>query len=535
MSAPATLLAASPIPEGRRGRNSESSTLPLFFLFGVLKMLLQGGLTLLSVHAGYGIFRDELYYLVCARRLALGYVDQPPLVAVQALLADAMFGHEHLLLFRLLPSLAGALTVVLTGLIAQALGGSRRAVILSMLVMLTVPAFLATQSFLSMNAWDPVFWMMAVLAMLRLPAVPGATGWWLLLGAGAGLGLENKASAIFLIAAMLLGLALTPARYLLRQRGFLLAVGVTLLLALPNLLWQATHGWATWEWLKDVQHSDKDVVLPPARFLLAQVLLFSPFNLIVWLPGALWLLLGRTARPWRAAGALYWIFLLGMLLLHAKDYYLAPVYPLVFAAGAVFWTEWAEGSRLRSRAVSAAVAALVLVMPLNVLFAVPVLRPEVFQRVARGLHFQPMESEQHPASALPEFYADQLGWQELADDVSRVYRALPPAEQRETGIFAANYGQASAINVLGRPLGLPTAISGHQNYWLWGPDGYSGREMIVIATVPVAEVQKLYARCTVASEERNPFLMPWEQRSIYVCYDRKERFAATWDAQKLYR
>ena len=211
---------SSALPDRASSAARAGSILPLLVLFGAAKLLLQAAITLLSIHAGYGIYRDELYYLECGRRLAAGYVDQPPLVALQARIAELVFGYHHLLGFRLLPALAGAFTVMLTGLLASALGGNRKAAALAMLSVLTVPVLLATQSFLSMNAWDPVFWMAAVLAVLRLLAVPEARRWWVLLGTSAGLGLENKASALFLIAALLLALAATPARHLLRRRGF---------------------------------------------------------------------------------------------------------------------------------------------------------------------------------------------------------------------------------------------------------------------------------------------------------------------------
>jgi hypothetical protein len=535
MSTRAQPVLLSHVPEKKARRTRDEALWPLLLGFGAAKVLLQIAVTLLGMRAGFGMFRDEFYYLVCGHRLAAGYVDQPPLVAIQARLSELLFGYHHLVAFRVLPYLAGALTVMLTGLIADALGGTRRAVGLAMLFVLTVPVLVATQSFLSMNAWDPVFWMAMVLAMLHLLAVPEALGWWVLLGVGAGLGLENKASAMFLIAALLLALAATPARHLLRRRGFLLAAGITVLLALPNLWWQVAHGFPTWEWLQAVRHSDKDVLLSPARFAMAQVLMLSPIQLIVWLPGVLWLLFGRMARPWRSAGMLYVFFVLIMLALHAKDYYLAPIYPLCFAAGAVFWTEWAGNSTARHRLVTAGAAVVTLSIVITVPFAVPLLSPSQYVRYSRFMRFAPIESEQHTVSPLPEFYADELGWQQLTDTVSRVYHALPLAEQRQTKLFAGNYGQASALNILGRPMGLPVAISGHQNYWMWGAHGYTGKEMIVVTEAPLSSMLILYRTCRVAATQTSPYTMPWEQVSIYVCHDRRKTYAESWPAVKLYR
>ncbi len=526
------VIAAAPV-RTRTGPRLRGSLLGLLLVFGGLKLALQIAITLISEHAGYGLHRDELYYLICGHRLALGYVDQPPLVALQARAAEWLFGYRHLALFRLLPNLAGALTVMLTGLLADALGGTRRAAALAMLAVLTAPVFLATQSFLSMNAWEPVFWMGMALAVAKLLPRPERTGWWLLLGASAGLGLENKVSAIFFIAALLLGLAATPARRLLRTRGFLLAAGVCLLLVAPNLWWQAAHGFPTWEWLQAVRHSSKDVVLAPPAFLFEQVLMLSPLQAPVWLPGLFWLLCTRSGRPWRALGWLYLFFLAIMMALNAKDYYVAPVYPLLFATGAVFWTEWAAGSRARTRTMWAYAAVMTCMVVDTAPFAVPVVRPATFERFERTVHFAPIESEQHPGANFPEFFADHLGWQGLADAVGRVYRSLPRSEQRQTGIITANYGQASAIDILGR--GLPRAISGHQNFWLWGSLQYSGKEMIVVSAEPLSVMLRDYRSCTVAAHQTSRYQMPWEQRFIYVCRDRFEPFSANWEAEKLYR
>ncbi len=508
-----------------------SALLPWLLCFALLKILLQTALTLWSMHAGYGIYRDELYYLVCGHRLALGYVDQPPLVALQARLAEMLFGYQHLALFRLLPALAGGLTVALTGLMTQVLGGRRTGAVLAMLGVLTAPVFLSTQSFLSMNAWEPVFWMGAALALLHLLRGDSRSNrWWTLLGASAGLGLENKASMLFFLLALLLGLAATPARRLLATRGFLLAAAVATTLALPNFLWQVHNGFPTYEWLHDVAHSDKVAVLAPPQFLAAQVLMLSPLQLLLWLPGSLWLLRARAASRFRAAGWLYVFFLGIMLALHAKDYYVAPVYPLLFAAGGLAWERSRFRRGVRWYAVGLA-ASLAVIIP----FAMPVLTPRQYFAFAHAMHIHPIESEQHRGAAYPEFFADHIGWQTLADDVARIYRTLPPAEQRRTGIFTGNYGQASAINILGAPLGLPAAISGHQNYWLWGPGGYTGEEMIVITSAPPEELRQTYRACAVADRQTNPYQMPWEQRSIYICRGRFRPYTATWAQDKVYR
>ena len=265
MSLLAPILVSSPSTH-HQGFFKRGRLWPIFILFGAAKLAIQALITFRSMAAGYGHHRDEFYYLMCARRLAAGYVDNPPLVALQAWAANFLFGYRNLVGFRLLPAFGGACMVVLTGFMADALGGSRKAVALSMLAILTVPVFIATQSFLSMNAWDPVFWMGAVYAMLRLLKGSPQTRWWVLLGVSIGLGLENKTSALFLIAAILAAFLATPARRFFAKKGFWLACGIVIALAMPHMMWQIRNGFPTWEWLRAVQHSDKVAVLSPRSF-----------------------------------------------------------------------------------------------------------------------------------------------------------------------------------------------------------------------------------------------------------------------------
>jgi hypothetical protein len=167
-------------------------------------------------------------------------------------------------------------------------------------------------------------------------------------------------------------------------------------------------------------------------------------------------------------------------------------------------------------------------------FSVPVLPPQQWLAYAQKLHFKPHDSETHDATPLPQFFADRFGWHELVDQVTQIYNSLPPEERAVTGIYAGNYGQASAINILGKQYGLPTAISGHQNYWIWGPRGYTGQEMIIINQDSLQDMNEYYASCKLAATRSNPLAMPWERGPIYLCYGRKTPYAADWSELKHY-
>ncbi len=324
--------------------------------FAALKLAIQIVGNVLAQHAGYGIFRDELYYLVCGRRLAFGYVDQPPLTALQARVSEMLFGHDTMWSLRLISGMAGAAKVFLTGLLAWVLGGGRRAAALAMLGVVAGAVYLGIDGYMSMNSFDPVFWMLCALALIRIVSSSSQTevrNWWIVFGLSAGLAFENKDSIAFFLIAMLVALLLTPQRRILANRWFVVAVALIVLLAMPNLLWQIGNHFPTLEWLHDVAESDKDVKLPPVQFFLAQIVTLTPHSVLLWGTGVLWLLFGKATRSYRFLGVFYLIFLALMMALHAKDYYLVPAYPVFFAAGAVAWFSWAKKIAWRNALIGA--------------------------------------------------------------------------------------------------------------------------------------------------------------------------------------
>ena len=222
--------------------------------FAALKLAIQILGNVLAQHAGYGIFRDELYYLVCGRRLAFGYVDQPPLIALQARVSETLFGHDTMWSLRLISGMAGAAKVFLTGVLVWVLGGGRRAAALAMLGVIAGGVYLGIDGYLSMNSFDPVFWMLCALALIRIVQSPSpreVRNWWIVFGLSAGLAFENKDSVAFFLIAMLVALLLTPQRRILASRWFGVAVLLIVLVALPNFLWQVHNHFPTLEWLRD--------------------------------------------------------------------------------------------------------------------------------------------------------------------------------------------------------------------------------------------------------------------------------------------
>jgi MFS family permease len=503
-------------------------------LLALLKFVLHFGVNLWEAHIGWGYFRDEMYYILCGQHLDWGYVDHGPIVALQARAAIALFG-KSLAGIRMLTALAGAATVFLTGLIAWAFGGRRVAQALAMLGILMAPEFLGLDSFLSMNSFEAVFWMTAVLAILML--LRGASSrWWIVFGLAGGIGIENKPSMVVFLIALLVGLLLTPERRIVFSRAALVGVALIVVLALPNLLWQIHYHFPTLEFIHNGKADHKNVVLSPLQFLGAQIMMLSPFSVFLWLPGVIWLLLSRRGREWRFLGWTYLVFLVLMYATRdAKDYYLAPIYPAIFAAGGVCWQ-----ALLRRRTTAWLVptyatlllVAGILVMPMSM----PVLTPQQWLDYTARMHLRGTSKnmENEATSAFPQFYADRFGWQEMVDDVTGIYNALPAADRGRAGILCSNYGEASAINFLGAGRGLPFAISGHNSYWTWGPHGETGEVMIVINGASLEEMRKFYDSVEIAGVMNHPYAMPYEHRNIYLCRGRKGSIVKDWAEFKKY-
>jgi 4-amino-4-deoxy-L-arabinose transferase-like glycosyltransferase len=509
----------------------------LALLFAAITLLLHIATNLWEAHIGYGYFRDEFYYLACGRHLAWGYVDHGPIVALQARFSELVFGHS-LAGLRLLSALAGAKRVLLTGLLAWALGGRRPAQVLAMIGILFAPQYLGIDSYLSMNSFESAFWIGCTLALILI-----LRGWnerwcWLLFGICGGIGLLNKPSMTFFLLALLAGLLLTPQRRVLFSRWAAIGVALLILIALPNLIWQIHNHWPTLEFLHNGQIENKNIKLGPLAFLGKQILNLQPITIFLWIPGLIWLLRNPTAKPWRFLGYTYLIFLAGMMALHAKDYYVVPIYPILFAAGGIAWEHrFASHPAVRQDRIFAfpvyetvLIVTSLLLLPM----AIPVLRPATWVAYMKALHLYDASSNTENASSgiLPQFYADRFGWQEEVDEVTRIYNSLSPEDQKKVGIMCSNYGEAGAINFLGR--GLPTAISGHNNYWLWGPQGATGEVMIVVTGATVEELRKNYDSVEIGGRMNNPFSMPYERRNIYILRGRHQNLIADWKDFKHY-
>jgi 4-amino-4-deoxy-L-arabinose transferase-like glycosyltransferase len=459
----------------------------------------------------YGYFRDELYYLDMARHLDWGYVDAAPLVAVYAKIALWMGG--SLAALRILSALAGAGLIAISILIARELGGGRYAQFLAGLTVLLCPAVLVTDSLLTMNAFEPLFWMGCIWVVARILRT-GDSRLWLWFGLLAGLGLENKHSTLSFGFAVTVALLLTHHRREFARPWIWIAGAIALVVFLPNLIWEIRHHFPTIEDLENVRREGKNVVLGPLAFVKEQIIDMHPILLPVWLAGLIWFL---RDRRWRVLGLTFVVFFVLMEVAHAKNYYVFPIYPMLFAGGAVVIEHWLSdvAASTRTTARAAVVGVIVLASLPFIPIATWMLPPERLLAYQTAIGFKPAKAEVKHESLLPQPVADQFGWPELVSEVAVIYNSLPPEERAQTGIWAGNYGEAGAINLFGPQYGLPTAYSRHQNHWYWGPPPQVYKNLIVIQW----DLDDVRDNCTSFQpfEHYQRFGMDEENRLMYLC------------------
>ncbi|HEX7286844.1 MAG TPA: glycosyltransferase family 39 protein [Candidatus Angelobacter sp.] len=477
----------------------------------------------------YGIFRDEMYYLACARHLAWGYVDHPPLTVFIAWIGRHVFGDSPLAI-RLLPALAGAALVWLTGKLARDMGGGRFAQAVAALAVVVVPPYLISNHWLTDNAWEPLMWM--GLAWLVVHAVnAGDERSWLWFGVLAGLGFENKYSIAFLLLGVLAGVALTPERRFLKSRYLWLGVAACFLLSLPNFLWQWQHQFPFLELIHNVRMNNRDVVRGPLAFIADQAIIMNPVLVPLWIGGLYWFFFAREGRRYRALGWAFVAVLAAFIALKAKNYYVTPVYPMLFAAGAIGFERFTSCRPMGKAARVLYVALIVGVGMLLAPLSVPVLAPETFLRYQAALHLVPPEIEHQNNGPLPQWFADEFGWQEMVEKVAKVYNGLPPEERARTAIFANGWGEAVAVDFYGPKYGLPPAISKHNQYWLWGPRNYDGSTVIVLRSDGSGD-RRHFESVEAAGRVEHPYSRRDEWFTIWLCRGPKFNLQEVWPSMK---
>jgi hypothetical protein len=407
----------------------------------------------MAFSARYGYVRDELYFLEAGRHLAFGYVDQPPLTPLLARLSAVVSG-DSLVALRLIPALVMAAMVALTATMSRMLGAGRTGQVLAALAAATCAEFLGAMHELTTAVPDFFFWTVTLVLVLKL-LTTGDRRWWVAIGACVGVASEAKWNIGFLVAALAVGFALTPARRLAASRWLALGGLIAAALALPDLVWQAANGWPAFDVFAVLQQSAGH---NRATYLIAQIIYTGLVLTPVWIAGLAWTLRNPAARRFRPVGIASLIVLVLFLVMGGKPYYPGGIFTFLLAAGAVPLERWLAGRRPLARRIRPALV-MGAAMILAALIALPVVLPVL---PARTLATVPVQKINYDLG-------EEIAWPSLVGLVAREYHALPQALRSRTTLLTSNYGEAGAIERFGPADGLPTAYSGSNNFWLWGP------------------------------------------------------------------
>jgi 4-amino-4-deoxy-L-arabinose transferase-like glycosyltransferase len=483
----------------------------------------------LWANSGYGYFRDELYFIICGQRPDWGYVDQPPLVPLLASLTHALFPNS-LTMLRLLPALAHAGTVALTAETARKLGGGKWAQLLAGTAAFLCPLLLVFGTMLATDSFQPIAWLFCAYALIGIVRDDNER-WWLPMGLVIGLAFMTKYTIVLWVVALLLGLLLTSARGRLARPSPYVGAAAATLIVLPNAYWQWVHGWPFLQFAA-AAFEGKNVVYAPWIFVAMQIRDLNPVTAPIWLVGLAAFAFWNRFADLRAIAIAYLLLLVAMISLHAKSYYVNGAYPVLYAGGAVALEAWLTAPRLRAVLL---VGVILFGLPL-VPFVVPILPVERFAEYQSFLGLTSGATENGVAvGRLSQLYADMFGWRELAALVGRAYQSLSPEERADAVFFANNFGEAAAVDVFAKSWGLPPSISTHNNYYLWGPRGHSGKVVIQLGGRR-EELLKVYASVEAIGKTDNPWAPPLETgQTIWICRGRFTRLDGDWSKLKRYQ
>jgi 4-amino-4-deoxy-L-arabinose transferase-like glycosyltransferase len=469
----------------------------------------------------YGFHRDELATLDDARHLEWGFVAYPPLTPAAGRLGLSLFGISTLGV-RILPILALAVALLVAGLMARELGGSRRAQVLTLLTVAFIPIVTIQTCVLQYVSFDYLWGVLLTYFLLRLLNTDDMR-WWVAIGSVIGLGMMTKYTMAFFVTGLVGGLLVTGMfqkniRRQLRSPWLWTGVAVSLIIFLPNLIWQIRHHFISLDFLRHIHARDvgqgRTRGFVPEQLYVCVSAGLAPLALM-----GLWFFFSERGRKYRLLG---WMFVLTFVLFvvaQARSYYLGPLYPALLAGGSVMWERWVETST-RKWALTVQSVTWFLVLSSAVLsFA-------LFTPIA------PINSALwNTTGKIQDNFKEEIGWTDLVGTVARVYDSIPVNERAGTGIIVGNYGEAGAINLLGQKYGLPFTVSGTNSAWYRSYPENNPQTLIAVG-LDDDFLKEHFERCELVAHNSNPYGVVNEESrdhpDIYLCHHLLQPWPEFW-------
>ena len=508
---------------GARDPHFDASSADRSARSGDLAILLAIALATVIAHvltAGrYGFHRDELATLDDARHLAWGYVAYPPVTPLFGRLSLILFG-TSLRGFRFFAALAEAVAVVLTGLMARELGGRRGAQLVAAVA--AVPFCLAGGALMQYVSFDYLCWVLAAYFMLRM-LKSGDPRWWLAIGAAIGLGMMAKYTMGFFVIGIVAAVLLTGARQYLKSKWLWYGVALSILIFLPNLIWQIQHHFISLDFLQHI-HA-RDVRIGRTKNFLPDQIKLTLCGLPIALAGLYFYLLSPQGKRYRALGWMYLVPLALFVIAKGRGYYLGAAYPMLYAAGSVWGEQWLASWQRSWRFAARALVWVALVADIGLSAVIT-------------LPMAPVNSATwNFASKINGDLREEIGWPELVETVAKIRNSLSPEDRAHLGVIGTNYGEAGAINLYGPAYSLPTAISGINSFWQRGY-GDPPPETLIIMGESRGFVERHFTGCYLAAHTWNRYGVLNEETEdhpdIFVCHAPRTTWPDFWNDFRYY-
>ena len=466
-----------------------------------------------STNTIYELQRDAFLYSALGEHLAWGYHSVPPSIGVFANISRFLFGDTTFAL-RFFPTVTGACSILLIGLMVREMGGKKLAQFIACLAFLTAPSFLRSNTLFQPVSFNQFYWLLISFLTFRLIRT-NKQQYWLWIGVVSGLAFLNKYSVVFFLIAFVISIFFSPLRKWMKTFYPYLAAGIALLIALPNIIWQIRHDWPVILHMRELAEYQL-VHVRTDLFLLEQILMNLP-AVFIWIPGLLFLLFHKSAKDFRMFGFIYILVLIQLLILSGKHYYTLGLYSTLFAFGGYALIVWFKNKLTFIR---------YLVIGLNILIAavlipisLPVLRPAKFVQYMKKIGMEKSQRwEDGQYYDMPQDYADMIGWNELTEIVHSAFQELTPDEQKRCTLFANNYGEAGSVNFLGKKYALPEVICYNDSYLFWAPDSISADFLIKIGEDD--NLPNLYNNVQVYGRITNPYARQ-SGTPVYLCRNPK--------------
>ncbi len=489
----------------------KDTDLCLLVAFATLKLVLH-----VLVNTRYGFHRDELATLSDARHLDWGYVAYPPLTPLIGRMELILFG-TSLTGFRFFAALAQSIAIVITGLMARELGGKRGAMFIAAGATAIAPISIGASALFQYVSFDYLWFVLLAYFVVRLIRSEDPR-WWLGIGVILGLAIETKYTAAVFIVGLLCGVLATRLRSHLTSKWLWMGAAISVVIALPNFVWQWQHHFIALDFLRHIHERDVRIGRT-SGFVVDQF--FEATNIVtvpLWILGLSALVIAPRDRSDRVLAWMALVLLVVLLFAHGRGYYMGPVYPMLFAAGAVALEQMLTRVRLRWRIAAYAATTVVLLAGSIVVFTVLPLG-----KIGSALFRFALKQNGD--------LVEEIGWPELVREVARIYTTLPASERTRVGIYCANYGEAGAIDLYGPAYGLPPTISGINSYWGRGP-GTPPPESVIVLGGTRERLEKLFASVELVGHTPNPWQIENEETrdhpNIFFCRGLRRQWSELW-------